>query len=283
MSGIYFRQPTANKNLSTVSGLNVVGAKFSKTTTFEVLRFLNGSRYTVLTKMLKMCGIRIKKDAEMMRVKLRVKGVLLDLDGTLVDSRDAYREAVEIAFKALGWKTVPASVVLEIPRRLELNLSINDLVDNMNVQRFLDLYLNAYYGATATKTRLMPKIEGTLKRLSEKAVLALVTMRHVPKEKVTAELENFGIAKFFRHVTTALDTSDPKPSPDALIKCAEKLGVQACECLVVGDSVADVRAGKSAGAKTAAVLSGIFSRVELESEKPDLILKSVNELPDFIE
>ncbi|MEM2994811.1 MAG: HAD family hydrolase [Candidatus Bathyarchaeia archaeon] len=219
----------------------------------------------------------------MMKLKLRVEGVLLDLDGTLVDSRGAYREAVETAFKALGWKTVPASVVLEIPRRLELNLPINDLVGNADGQRFLDLYLNAYYGATATKTRLMPKIEDTLKRLSEKAVLALVTMRHVPKEKVMAELENFGIAKFFRHVTTGLDTSDPKPSPDALIRCAEKLGVQACECLVVGDSVADVRAGKAAGAKTAAVLSGIFSRMELESEKPDLILKSVNRLPDFIE
>ena len=56
-----------------------------------------------------------------------------------------------------------------------------------------------------------------------------------------------------------------------------------CECVVVGDSVADIKAGKTAGIKTVAVLSGIFSREELESEKPDLILKSVNKLPDFLE
>jgi HAD superfamily hydrolase (TIGR01509 family) len=219
----------------------------------------------------------------MEKTKLKVKGILLDLDGTVVDSKDAYREAVETAFKALGRKAVPAKIVMEIPKRLEQNLPINDLVGNIDVQKFLDLYLNAYYQATATKTKLMPKIEEALKKLSEKAVLALITMRYVSKEKVIAELEKFGIAKYFQHVITALDTHDPKPSPEALTKCAKQLGVQAYECLVAGDSVADVKAGKAAGAKTVAVLSGIFSRGELEREKPDLILENVNQLPDFIE
>jgi HAD superfamily hydrolase (TIGR01509 family) len=224
-----------------------------------------------------------KKMLEMEKTKLRVKGILLDLDGTLVDSKEAYREAVKTAFKSLGRKVVPASIVTEIPKRLEQNLPINDLIGKADVQKFLDLYLNAYYSTTATKTKPMPKIEDTLRRLSRKAVLALITMRYVSKEKVITELEKFGIAKYFRHVITALDTQNPKPSPEALIKCVEQLGVQACECLVVGDSVADVKAGKSAGAKTAAVLSGIFSRRELEREKPDLILENVNKLPDFIE
>jgi phosphoglycolate phosphatase-like HAD superfamily hydrolase len=51
----------------------------------------------------------------------------------------------------------------------------------------------------------------------------------------------------------------------------------------VGDSISDIRAGKSAGATTVGVLSGIYSRKELEREKPDLILESVNFLPDFLE
>jgi len=129
----------------------------------------------------------------------------------------------------------------------------------------------------------MPKISDTLKKLSEKAKLALTTMRYVPKEKVIAELEKFGLAKYFQYIITALDTHDPKPSPEALTKCARQLGVQTHECLVVGDSVADIRAGKNAGAKTVAVLSGIFSREELQREKPDLILENVKELPDFLE
>jgi HAD superfamily hydrolase (TIGR01509 family) len=219
----------------------------------------------------------------MTKKRLKVKVILLDLDGTIVDSRDAYKEAVKKAFAAFGQNFGAAEVATEIPRRLEQNLPINDLLKGIDTQKFLDLYLNAYYKATATKTKPIPKIEVTLRKLSEKAALALITMRYVPKENVIKELENFGLAKYFQHVITALDTHTPKPSPEALIKCAKKFGVQPCECLVVGDSVADIKAGKNAGAKTVAVLSGIFSREELEREKPDLILENVNQLPDFLE
>ena len=219
----------------------------------------------------------------MTKKRLKVKVILLDLDGTIVDSRDAYKEAVKTAFAAFGQNFGVAEVATEIPRRLEQNLPINDLLKGIDTQKFLDLYLNAYYKATATKTKPMPKIDVTLRKLSEKAALALITMRYVPKENVIKELENFGLAKYFQHVITALDTHTPKPSPEALIKCAKKFGVQPCECLVVGDSVADIKAGKNAGAKTVAVLSGIFSREELEREKPDLILENVNQLPDFLE
>ncbi|MGQ9530161.1 MAG: HAD family hydrolase [Candidatus Bathycorpusculaceae bacterium] len=217
------------------------------------------------------------------KIRFKVKGILLDLDGTIVNSKDAYVEAVKTAFAVLGRKVVANDAATEIPKRLEQSLPINGLVGEVDEQKFLEVYLKAYYELTATKTKPMPKIEDTLKKLSKKAALALTTMRYVPKENVIKELENFGLAKYFKHVITALDTHNPKPSPEALIKCAKELGVQTCECVVVGDSVADVRAGKKAGAKTVALLSGIFSREELEREKPDLILESVNQLPDFLE
>jgi phosphoglycolate phosphatase len=56
-----------------------------------------------------------------------------------------------------------------------------------------------------------------------------------------------------------------------------------CDCVIVGDSISDIRAGKAAGTKTIAVLSGIFSFQELAEENPDLIIKDVTELPAFIE
>lgn len=219
----------------------------------------------------------------MAREKLRVKAILLDLDGTIVDSREAYIEALKSAFAAVGQELVDEKAALEIPKRLEQNLPINDLIGDADAQRFLEVYLKAYYEATITKARPMPKISETLDKLSKKAKLALITMRHVPRGKVISELEKFGLSKYFQHVATALDTRNPKPSPDALIRCAEELCVEPGECMVVGDSVADIRAGKRACAKTVAVLTGIFSLKELEAEKPDLIIESVAKLPDFIE
>jgi len=219
----------------------------------------------------------------MRNAKLRVKGILLDLDGTIVDSKEAYLEAARTAFAAVGQKTVDIELVTEIPKRLEQSLPINDLVKGIDTKRFLDVYLKAYYQHTAVKTKLIPNVLDTVKRLSEKAKLALVTMRYVPKKEIAEELEKFGLTRYFQHVTTALETHSPKPSPEALTECAKQLGIETCECVVVGDSVADIKAGKAAGAITVAVLSGIFSREELEKEKPDLILENVNKLPDFLE
>jgi HAD superfamily hydrolase (TIGR01549 family) len=219
----------------------------------------------------------------MENMKLRVKGILLDLDGTVVDSKEAYLEAVKTAFKTMGQKMVDPKTVTEIPKRLEQNLPLKDMLKGIDVEKFLQIYLKAYYQATSVKSKPIPKISDALERLSKKAKLALITMRYVPKEKVADELEKFDLAKYFQRIITALDTHDPKPSPEALIKCAEQLSIQIRECMIVGDSVTDIKAGKTVGIKTVAVLSGIFSREELEKEKPDLILESVNQLPDFLE
>ena len=219
----------------------------------------------------------------MQNLKLKARGILLDLDGTIVDSRGAYLEAAKTAFKALGQETVNIKVATEIPKRLEQNIPIDDLVMGVDVNRFQKIYLKAYYQATAARTRPLPDVSDTLKKLSEKAKLALTTRRNVPKNKVIEELEKFGLAKYFQNVITSLETQNPKPSPEALIKCSRQLGVEIRSCIVVGDSVVDIRAGKNAGAKTVAVLSGIFSREELEGEKPDLILESISRLPKFLE
>lgn len=214
--------------------------------------------------------------------KFKVNGIFIDLDGTIVDSREAYIEAARIAFLTVGQDLPEKEAILEIPRRLERNQSITDVI-RCDIKEFLHAYLNAYYSLTMKKTKPMPNVLTTLKILSRKAKLALVTMRAFPKENIIKELKVFNMAKYFTHVVTALDTNKPKPSPEALIKCAKALDVQICNCIIVGDSISDIRAGKAAGSKTVAVLSGLFSREELAKENPDLIIEDLTVLPKFIE
>lgn len=219
----------------------------------------------------------------MAQTKFQVKAILLDLDGTIVDSKEAYIEAFKRTWAKMQLDNFDSKLAFEIPRKLEQNIPINDIVQVDDVEGFLEIYREEYYHVTAEKTKLIPKIAETLEKLSKKARLALITMRFVPRKRIMLELEKFGIANYFEYVVTALDTHTPKPSPEALIKCANQMNVQTCDCLIVGDSVADVKAGKRAEIVTVAVLSGIFSREELEAEKPDLILESVDQLPDFLE
>jgi HAD superfamily hydrolase (TIGR01549 family) len=209
------------------------------------------------------------------------KGIFLDLDGTLVDSSGAYMQAGRVAFQAMKKKLPENKVLLEIPKRIEQRLTIDDITHS-DSKKFMQIYLKAYYSATEAKNKLMPNIVETLQTLSEKAKLALITMRYCPNQVIQKELDYFGIAEYFAYIVTAMNTAKPKPSPEALIRCVEALDLEMCDCIIVGDSVNDVRAGKAAGARTVAVLSGLFNHDELARECPDLILPDVTLLPEYV-
>lgn len=217
--------------------------------------------------------------------KLKAKALLLDLDGTLVDSTEALREAGRAGFSTIGMaEHNDEKIAFEVARRLEQDLSIDDLFTKLDLdeaveERFLPAYLNAYYSAVISKSRLFPKVKATLELLSQHFSLALITLRYVVKEQVLDELKHLGIRKYFRVVVTALDVNNPKPFPDALLVAAEKLGVHINECAIVGDSIVDIQAGKAAGAVTVAVLTGLFSKGQLETQRPDLILTDIGSLP----
>ena len=111
--------------------------------------------------------------------KLKVKGIFLDLDGTIVDSKEAYIEAAKIAFKAIGQKAPEDKVALEIPKRLEQGLTISDITKG-DSKKFLKIYYQTFYSISHEKTKLIPNVSATLETLSQKAKLALITMRYAP-------------------------------------------------------------------------------------------------------
>lgn len=217
------------------------------------------------------------------RKRLGVEAVFLDLDGTVVDSRGAYLEALKVAFAKFGRTLFDVSAVFEVPKRLEQGIAVDDLVQGLDVERFLDVYLETFYNVTCVKSKPFSGVDRAVEKLHARVKLGLITLRCVPRSRVVEELDRFGLMEFFDLVVTAFDGWRPKPWPDVFVRCAADLGVKVGECVVVGDSVVDVRAGKNAGAKTVAVLSGIYSCAELQAEKPDLILENVGLLPDFLD
>jgi phosphoglycolate phosphatase len=214
-----------------------------------------------------------------------VKALLLDLDGTLVNSSEALKEAGKAGFIAIGLPDVhDEKIPFEVARRLEQDLPIDDLFSRFRVakeieERFLPAYLTAYYSAVTVKSKPFPQTKRTLQTLSQHFPLALITLRYVVREQILDELDHLGLAEFFRAVVTTLDVEKPKPFPDALLFAAKKLHVPIGDCAIVGDSIIDIQAGKAAGAKTIAVLTGLFSRAELEAQKPDLVIDDLTSLP----
>jgi len=219
---------------------------------------------------------------------LKLRALLLDLDGTLVDSTEALKEAGKAGFVAIGLPDVyDERTPFEVARRLEQDLPIDDLFSKFRVakeveERFLPAYLTAYYSAVTMKSKPFPQTKKTLQTLSQRFPLALITLRYVVREQIMDELDHLGLARFFRAVVTTLDVEKPKPFPDALLVAAKKLHVPISNCAIVGDSIIDIQAGKAAGAKTIAVLTGLFSKEELEAQKPDLVIADLTCLPAYI-
>lgn len=216
----------------------------------------------------------------MLNKKTDIKGIIFDLDGTLIDSKPAYLKSAQLTYKKLGLKPITEIAALKIPKKIEQNLPL-DLEINTDLDLFLEIYLRSYYSLSKLETRILPNALSTLEFLSKRVKLSLVTMRSVSKNSLLNELEHFSIGKYFDPIVTALDAR-PKPAPDPLIKCIKKMNLTKEECLMVGDSVNDIRAGKAAGIKSIAVLSGIYSYEELSKEKPDLIIQNILSLTYMI-
>jgi HAD superfamily hydrolase (TIGR01509 family) len=219
--------------------------------------------------------------------KITAKGLLIDLDGTLVNPEKALLEAATAAYITIGATDFDPRIGIEIARRMEQNLPMHDLFrpeheNPVVIKKFLSTYIDAYYISTLTKATPLPNVHKTLQTLSQNYPLALVTLRSIPKKQITKELAQLQLLKYFKAVVTTMDVKNPKPYPDAVIKGAKQLGITADHCAMVGDSIVDIQAGKAANAKTVAVLSGLYTQEELEKENPDLIIQNINFLPNFL-
>jgi phosphoglycolate phosphatase len=220
--------------------------------------------------------------------RARVRGVCLDLDGTLVETDDAIvatlarwlwpvRRLLPVADPAGAARRLvmaaetPANSFLAIIDRLSLDDALAPLLDRLHRARGLE---PAY---------AFEPVAGALdavRRLSARLPLALITSREA--RSALAFLDAFQLQGDFACVVTARTTRRGKPHPEPAYWAAARLGLAPQACLMVGDTTVDIRAGRAAGMQTAGVLGGFGERDELERAGADVILGSVRELPEVL-
>lgn len=95
-------------------------------------------------------------------------------------------------------------------------------------------------------------------------------------------LEAFDLHQYFEIVVTSQTCKHTKPYPDPVLYAAEHLGLQPENCVMIGDTIVDVRAGKSAGTQTIAVLCGFGIERELKRADADLILGCTAQVSEIL-
>ena len=114
-----------------------------------------------------------------------------------------------------------------------------------------------------------------LNSLREKVRVALASMSS--REIIDKILEEKKIREYFDVIITVDEVRRPKPDPEIFLKCAAALKCPPERCVVLEDSIFGVEAAKKAKMKCIAVLTGAYSRDELERMNPDVIVNSLKE------
>jgi HAD superfamily hydrolase (TIGR01662 family) len=222
--------------------------------------------------------------------KLKVAAVIFDLDGTLIDSIDIYFTIVENALKRLNLPAVSRNRILEAAESEEFKWELVLPQDVLNrKEEIIDeawaLINEIAPQMFADNLELIPGAGHIVESLSSNGLkigLVTSTQRQYLKTKMQP-LKNAGVDTLFEAIITSDDTEKRKPAPDPLITCAQQLDIKPGNCVYVGDTTTDMKAGKAAGMLTIGVLTGFDEYEALEKEKPDAIIENVQNLLEVID
>ena len=200
---------------------------------------------------------------------------LFDLDGTLVDSACDICGAIQDVLAAHSRNDVSDVFLRRYIGRHLLDL-FQELFPAYTLEQFDDMiahYRQVYPARNHSMTRCYAGVAEMLRALPGKKSTA--TTKGTASTRVI--LEKFGLLPYFDHVQ-GTDGFPAKPEPDVLFASLKVLGAGVEDCLFVGDSPADMEAGRRAGVKTCAVLYGYGNREEMLAWKPDYMIESPGEL-----
>lgn len=200
---------------------------------------------------------------------------LFDIDGTLVDSAADICGAVQDLL--LSNPPPCGGVEFEFLKRY-IGRHLFDLFQDLGFEagQFESLigeYRKLYPARNHASTTLYPGVAEALARLPGRKSTA--TTKGTPTTRTV--LERFGLLYFFDHVQ-GTDGFPAKPAPDVIFNALEAIGAPVSDCLFVGDSAADMEAGRRAGVKTCAVRYGYGDPDELAEWAPDYWIDDLREL-----
>jgi HAD superfamily hydrolase (TIGR01549 family) len=205
--------------------------------------------------------------------KNKIKGVLFDWDGTLIDSYHADSSAYLAMFSEMG-----------------IGWGLDELAQHYS-PNWYDVYRaaglpehrwesadNAWRKHYAQhRPHLMTGARKILGAVGRRYRLGLVTSGD--RDRVHRQLREFRLTRSFRARVCSSDTEHKKPHPGPLNHALECIGLAAAHCVYVGDSPEDVQMAKAASVRVIGVLGPFPTEKRLRASKPDLLLSSLAELP----
>jgi phosphoglycolate phosphatase len=209
---------------------------------------------------------------------MTITTILCDLDGTLVDSRRDIAVAFQHAWRTVIGGTPPSATAIaqHIGKPIvEMVSALDSVLPPPLLSTFLTAYGHTYAGQDARLTQPYPEVISTLPALST-FTLGIVTTKEPGQAAIV--LRRLGLSPFFQHIQGSSPGLRLKPAPDTVLAALAALHCAPSHAMMVGDTPADILAGKAAGTTTCAVTYGYGTRQALLECAPDYVIDTFGDL-----
>ncbi len=215
-----------------------------------------------------------------MKESLPIRGVIFDLDGTLIDSYEAIYLSFQYAYEKMGLAPLPYETVKRVVG-LGLGHTFRELLGEDRVAQAISLFRERYEEVFRAHTRLLPDAREVLETLHRKEVRLAIATNKLGRFS-RAIFESFGLVEYFSAIVGDGDVPENKPHPEMLYQALEKMRLEKSQAVFVGDSVIDIQTGKNAGLTVFAVPTGNTEREALVKAGPSVLLERLSDLLKFI-
>ena len=207
-----------------------------------------------------------------------LKGIIFDIDGTLTSTNELiFKSFNHIAKKYLD-RTFTDKEIIALFGPTEDVILKEWCGENFETAK-KDYY--EFYKSHHHIAKLYPGIKELLDYLKTKGVL-LAIFTGKGKQASLITLEELSIINYFDLIVTGDDVVNHKPSSDGIMKFVNEYNLKKDEVLMIGDSVADVRASQEAGIRIASALWDSYAAEKVKNLGSDYYFDTVDELREFL-
>jgi len=210
----------------------------------------------------------------------RIKAIIFDASGTILDDIQAVWKANSDAYHAFGLDGF--ETLEEFRARFKLPISEFHIENGIppDLVKEVDLKFREVYPRYASLVSIFPEVKDVLEQLKAREIL-LGVASNIPSVFLREHLREFNIEDYFNAVIGQEDSEEQKPSPKPILATLERLDARPQEAMYVGDMEEDIIAAKAANTLVTAIIreKSYHPRWRLERQNPDYLISSLRGLP----